>query len=831
MKGLRVLDLSEDVAGAYCTRLLATSGAEVLVAEPAHGSALRSAPPLVAHPTDADRGTISAAWEYFQSYKRGTTVRSEAEIVSLAADHDVIVLSQDVAGSNTDGLERLHRLSGRLRAEVPTAVIVAISSFGLTGPYRNWKLDPLGHWAIGGHLLLTGERDREPIPGGGPWASCLVGATAAIAAQAAAFEARRTGQGALVDIGAMEALASSHQWSFTLFTHNGLVKRRWGNRLGEQHHPISMYPCTDGWVAMACAGRHQWEGLCIAMDRVELLADEDLYIPAVRFDRADELDVIIGEWCSTRTVAQAVEVLQGNNAPAARVNEFHALLSSDQLEHRSYWVPDEELASAELGPNARMPAEPFVVAGRIPFRPAPRPGSSDVAADQVPAANVPRDSGSPPPETSQPFAPLAGIRVLEFSIAWAGPLAGRFLADLGAEVIKIEHPTARGLSVSDPGDVAQLVADWEWGTMPPAALRNGTYPGSDPGEAWWNRIGYWNKMNRGKRSLCLDVKAPRGRELFERLVAQSDVVLNNYSPRGVRSLGLDCERLRAVNPKLITVDMSGFGATGPGAQQVSFGPVLDATSGLAGATGYSDSGPYKQGIAFPDAVGGLHGAIAVLSAIWERARTDQPVHVDLSQLETLLAVAGDSLLESSLTGRSPQRRGARSSVAAPAGVYACAGDDEWVAMTIADDEQWRRLCDEVGPDLDRPEWAHEPHRRADHDAIDRIITAWTLARTKMDVMAVLQARGVAAAPLLTNRELVEDPHLAARHFMVPLEHPDADPLLFPGTPLHFDTGSIELRPAPGLGADNADLLAELGYTTDEIAALTETTTVATRPPS
>ena len=314
--------------------------------------------------------------------------------------------------------------------------------------------------------------------------------------------------------------------------------------------------------------------------------------------------------------------------------------------------PSSSEDGSRSGPPRRSAASPVLGAG---------PGRSTGAT--VPAGKAPAAPSAT--DAAGRDLPLAGVQVLEFSVAWAGPLAGRFMADLGADVIKLEHPTSRGLSLSGPGAEPWDPAKWTWGTIPPPTHRNGTYPDADPGEHWWNRLGYFNKINRGKRSLCIDLKAPGGREVFEELVRRADVVLNNYSPRGVRSLGIDRDTLRAVNPRIVTIDLSGFGATGPGAEQVSWGPILDATSGIAEATGYADSGPYKQGLAFPDAVGGVHGAFAILAALHERDRTDGPVHLDISQQETLLGLAGDLALRASVTGTSPARRGPRRSPSPP----------------------------------------------------------------------------------------------------------------------------------------------------------------------
>ena len=468
----------------------------------------------------------------------------------------------------------------------------------------------------------------------------------------------------------MEASACAHQWSIVIYTHQGVVKRRWGNRHGEAHHPLSLHPCRDGWVCIASVTRPQWEGLCLAMDHPELLADDDLYVPAIRFDRADELDVLINGWTSGLGTAEVTAALQANHCPAGPVRTFADLLEDPHLAQRGCFV-----AAPHLGPTARMPGVPFALEGRTPpFRPAPGPGSGSGPPTRRPrrrGRHAPIGAGraadaAPDIPGPLPAGPLAGMRVVELSVAWAGPLAGRFMADLGADVVKVEHPTSRGLSVVGGGGGASG-GPWRWGTVPPAEQRNGIFPDAVPGERWWNRMAWFNKMNRGKRSLCLDVKGPGGRAVFEALVARADVVVNNYSPRGARSLGIDHPTLRAINPNLVTVDLTGFGAVGPGAEQVSWGPILDAASGFSAATGYPDSGPYKQGLALADAVGGVHGAYAILAALWEREVEGGPVHVDMSQLETMIGLAGELVLETSVTGTPPPRRGARSPQFAPAG--------------------------------------------------------------------------------------------------------------------------------------------------------------------
>ena len=798
------------------------TGADVVVGEPPEGSSLRRS-----RMVDTDTGPLSAAWEYLRANTSSVVIDPEMSLAALIGDADVVVLDAD------GDLTSMQTELAAARAAHPQIVAAAITPYGFTGPKSTWRAGPLEHWALGGHMSLNGEPDRHPLPGGGPWLTHLIGATAAIGIQAALVNAATTGRGDLVEVSALEALANAHQWSFSLYTHNGVTKRRWGNRFGEQHHPLALYECIDGWVCIAAVSTHQWEGFCIAMDQVELLARDDFYVPAVRFDHADELDEIISAWAATKTVAEAVTVLQGNQVPSGPVASLDDILESPQLSARSYWAPlasggsqdgggRQGESGADAAPMARLPGPPARIEGATPqFRRAPALGEGLAAAAQT-APNWPAGA-----------KPLAGVRVVEFTIAWAGPLVCRMLGDLGADVIKIEHPTARGLAMPPAEKIMAERGDWEWGQLPGPLSRNGIFLDNDPGADWFNRLGHWNKMNRSKRGLCLDLKAPGGRDVLRRLVETADIVVNNYSPRGVRSAGITAPELREMNPAIVTLDMSGFGATGPDAERISWGPVLDAASGLASTTGYPDSGPYKQGIAFPDVVGGLHGSVIALAALWQHWRTGDPVAVDLSQLETAINVAGDQFAEASMRPAAappPPRRGARTADAAPSGVYRCRGEDAWLALTVTDAAAWQAVAGVLDDPACEPHWTTAGARHADHDAIDTLIERWTATRDKHEAAAELQAAGISASAVMTIADVVNDNHSTARGLMVDHARPGEQPQLFPGLPFRFDTTPAAVSPPPKLGQHNAAILTELGYTPAEIASLYDSHTIATTPP-
>ena len=364
------------------------------------------------------------------------------------------------------------------------------------------------------------------------------------------------------------------------------------------------------------------------------------------------------------------------------------------------------------------------------------------------------------------------------------------------------------------------------------AFRGGIFPDADPGERPWNRNGPFNKFQRNKRSLCLDLKDEAGREVFRRLLAEADVLLDNYRPRALDRLGFDFEAVTAINPRIVRLSMSGYGSTGPYRDRGSWGPILEAHSGLAATTGYEGGGPMKQGAAFPDGIGGLTGTFALLDALRERDRTGEAVYVNLSQLESYLSIGGELLIAASAAGEPPPRRGNRSPAFAPQGVYPCRGDDAWVAITVQSDSAWEALAGLIGgPALADPalRTAEERHRR--HDAIDAEIAAWTRPRDAHDVANLLQEAGIVAGPVLSNLEMVADPHLRARNMIVPIDHPDAGRREFPGFPIRLSETPVErFAGAPTLGQHNQAVLCDLlGYSGEQYAALLAAGVIADSP--
>ena len=419
---------------------------------------------------------------------------------------------------------------------------------------------------------------------------------------------------------------------------------------------------------------------------------------------------------------------------------------------------------------------------------------------------------------------LEGVRVLDLTRGWSGPIGARTLADLGAEVIKIEALTGRGMATvetpPDPKDYAKVC--------------HASYPDNDPGDEPYNRYGPFNEYHRNKLSLTLDLTRDDCKEVFRTLASISDVVLDNYSPRVMRNFGLDYPALTQVNPSIIMIAMPGFGMTGPHRNHVSYGTNIEPTAGFSNLIGYSDSMPYKSGEAYPDPNAGIHAVGAVLTALFYRRRTGRGQFIDLSQNEAAVGLIGESLLAFSMNREEPVRTGNRHPYYAPHGCYRCRGEDRWVTIAVTSDEEWNAFRDAMG----NPPWAREEKfadqfSRWQHlEEMDAHISRWTAERDYMEVMHTLQTSGVPAGAVFTNQDIVEDPHLKERGYFWEIPHSKAGTLPFPGAPMRLSKTPCRLRmPAPLLGEHNRYVLQELvGVPAEGVARLEVEEAIGTRPP-
>ena len=387
---------------------------------------------------------------------------------------------------------------------------------------------------------------------------------------------------------------------------------------------------------------------------------------------------------------------------------------------------------------------------------------------------------------------LAGFRCVDFSWVFAGPYCGQLLGDLGMEMIKIESRKRM--------DVVR--------NYPPFAFEDKRL----------NSSGYWNTHNRSKYSINLDMKSEKTREIITRLVAMSDVVLENFSARGMKAIGFDYERLREINPRIVYCSMAGFGHRGPYKNYVAYGPMQESQAGIVNLTGRPDGEPSRVGTSYPDAAGGVSAAFMIVAALRHAKRTGKGQWIDLGQTLTAAALTDTAVIEYSVNGDIQQRNGDLHRFFAPHNVYPCSGNDQWCAISVENDAEFAALATTIGqPELARDaRFATNAARIQNRQALDELISDWTAQYDHYQVMRRLQAAGVAAGAVLSTGEFVEDEHIKARGFMESFDHPVVGEKLYPGVPFKMSvTPGYIHRPAPCLGADTEYIFKNLLGMSDE----------------
>jgi len=402
------------------------------------------------------------------------------------------------------------------------------------------------------------------------------------------------------------------------------------------------------------------------------------------------------------------------------------------------------------------------------------------------------------------------VRVLEMTVAVAGPVACHVLGDMGAEVIKVEEPNSR-LHTPRP--------------LPPPRPGAKDHP--------FNRVPNWIELNRSKRHLALNVASPEGRDIFLKVAAISDVVVENFSPRVMGNLGIDYEDLKKVNPSIIMVSMPAFGKTGPYKSRSSYGPGIDAMSGISHLTGYPDRGPGKPANFFCDQNAGLHAAFCTMAALRHRRRTGEGQYIELSMLEGEVQFAAPAIMEAMISGVDGMRIGNRHQFYAPHGVYPCRGEDQWIAIAVTSDEAWKSLCRVMErPDLaDDPRFAERSRRYENQDLADEAITAWACQHDPLDAQEVLQDAGIAAASALRVNELFADPQVTHRGSFSWVDHPELGPFPHTRTAWRSFQGNNGVGgPAPLFGDGDDYVLRDLlGMRLEDVERLTQAGIVSRAP--
>ncbi|MEZ5407092.1 MAG: CoA transferase [Acidimicrobiales bacterium] len=787
LRGLRVVEVAGGVPAALCCRLLRGFGAEVIRAE---GSAVGTGPDL----TPAQQAFLLPG-------AQRATVTDAGALADLVATADVVVEDRGPGFLERTGLPGARRHG---RADL---VVTSISPFGHTGPRAGWQATSAVQFAAGGLMSLTGEPHRPPLVTGGDQAWMFGGLQAFAATVVTLLGRWRRGRGDWLDLSLQEVAASipelygpmsEYELKAPVARAGNSVRAVWG-----------VYHCADGFAGVCCLERQV--PAFFALLGPEVQGNPDFTDPTSRAAHDDELLAHVLPFMLERTKDELVALSPEHRVPFGAVLTPRELLADAAFAERGFL----DRVETPWG-EATVPGRPFPGLGWQPPAPGDEPAGAPGgdawraagwrAADTAGTAAPAQLRAGQPPD-----APLAGVRVLDLTMMWAGPYATKLLAEAGADVIKIESPRA-------------------WDNIRTLVRQDPSIP--DP----WNSAYYFNEYNHSKRSLTLDLAQEAGRQVFLRLVAEADVVIENYRADVLDNLGLGYEVLRAANRRIVLVSMAGFGKTGPLARHVGFGPIIEMMSGLMSLTGYGDDGiPVKTGVSYGDPVGGTSAVAAVALALLQRDRTGAGCHVDLAQREAAAVLAGPAFAEASLgldldggDGAEPIHRGNRHPGMAPQGCYPAAGDDAWMVVSVRHDADWRALAALIG----RPDLLDltVDQRRAAHDELDEAIAAWTAGRPADAAAAEIQAVGVPAAAVVDTLAIHDDPQLVARRFWRQVPNPKMRPYRQSGPTWRFhDAPAHDMRRSPWFGEHNREILTELGLSDAEQAALAEAQIIADAP--
>ncbi|MBR1196771.1 CoA transferase [Bradyrhizobium sp. AUGA SZCCT0240] len=783
---LRIVEIGSAAATSYCARLFADFGATVQKIEPPTGDPLRRAAPLT------PKG--HSAWFAFLNFNKSSValdssnVDASSRLTELIAACDILLDGRDIDVADCPAFDL-----AAIKQRNPGLIHLDVSWFGREGPYAEFEATDSTIRALTGLVKLVGPVEGPPMHAPDFQTGIFAGLWGFIAAASSVLGRMQDGRGRSNSLSIFESsIAVTEYIMFESFVRGDIMRRIGVNRFWPTF-PVGIYETRQGWLGVTTVTPAQWRAFCDMLGLPELRDDAALFMGVDRLQHIDLIEGKIIPRLKQRTAQEWFAEGMQRKIPIVPVPDIRDLIADEEKKARGAIVP--VMIGSETGFTAgsmhRLTGTPPRRGGAVPDIGEQMLGCAHVseAAKRVP---VPAEQGSG-------RLPLEGIRVIDFSMGWAGPICTRTLADLGADVIKIE---------------ATQYPDWWRGVdRRPAYVL----------EQMYEKSVRYCIMNRNKRGITLDLTRQQGLNLAKRLLADADVVVDNYSVEVLPKLGLGYEVLSKLNPKLVMMSMSAFGAGSVHRDCRAYGSTLEQGSGLPSVVGDPDGPPVMSHTAFGDAVGGLNGCAAVLTALIHAKLTGKGQFIDLAQIECMMPFAAPWIVAHSIDGKEPVRYGNRHPDFVPHGCFPCAGVDNWILVAVSSDAMWPRLAKLLG----RADWATDAWlkravgRRAIEREIEAAITAWTSTRDPEEAMNALQAAGIASGVARLPIELLQDPQLHARGFIQEVDRAFIGKHPQPSMPFREGAKPFPIRTAPPtLGEHNQEILgALLGLSDAEIDQL------------
>jgi crotonobetainyl-CoA:carnitine CoA-transferase CaiB-like acyl-CoA transferase len=797
LEGLKVLEFATDISGPYCGKLLGDFGADVVKAEPPRGDVLRSYGPFPGNRPDPEK---SALFLYLNTSKRGVTVDLDqpgdlARFKSLVEWADVLIDSHPKSRLESLGLgwESLQEINPRL-------VYTAITPYGRIGRRSGVKGGELTLIHAGGLANLLPARstdiNRPPVkPGGNPvgYPGGIVGALSTLSA---VIRQKQTGRGQMVDVSLHDVVCNL---IFPLAA-TCLYNRATWSRVPDRPPAMGRMQTRDGYLVMGAADDHHFRKLREMMGKPLWLESDDWDDMAYRLNHLMDVAPQMEAWMRRQNKADIFHDGQKSGIPVGPLFTAKEVMEDPQYAARQYFVEVDHPVAGKY----RYPGWPYRMSASPPrvFRPAPLLGqhNQEIFSGAMNPAPVEKKQEKKK-ETKAGRLPLEGIRILDFSWVVAGPYATKLLADLGAEVIKIEGHKRT--------ELMRRSFAWPISDEAPTALPV-------------NQGIFYNCVNINKKSVTIDLGTRQGHELACKLVEKSDIVIDNMRPGAMEKLGLGYETLLQIRPDIIVLKSSSRGLVGPQSQYLGFAVVHHSLAGAAYITGYPDDHPSHATGVDADVMNAQAAAYALLAAVYHRTKTGEGQFIDYSQTEGISSLIGEVLLGFQMTNEIPERMGNAHPLYAPHNVYPCWGVDRWLALEIHSDEEFRIFADVIRqPDLAvKAEFADMGARKKNEAGLDRIIGEWTRSRDRDWMVKELCHAGLAAAPSRDFRDLYADPHLTDRESIVAIHHPELGELKLFGMPWKMSETKVKQVHAPLLGEHTAYVLKKLlGLSGETIEAL------------